>query len=58
MIKCMDCLSKQPDLSKYQYKINEKQDNVANMQSLLASKKYGGSVLVKRIEGKKNPLKS
>jgi hypothetical protein len=24
---------------------------------LLSSKKFGGSVLVKRIEGKKNPLK-
>jgi hypothetical protein len=27
------------------------------MQALLASKKFGGSVLVKRLEGKKNPLK-
>jgi hypothetical protein len=24
MIKCLDCLSKQPDLSKYQHKISDK----------------------------------
>ena len=58
MIKCLDCLTKQPDLSKYQHKINDNQDNVSNMQALLASKKFGGSVLVKRLEGKKNPLKN
>ena len=57
MIKCVDCLSKQPDLSKFTYKPNDTQDNNENVKRLLQSKVFGGSVLVKRINGVRNPLK-
>lgn len=57
MIKCVDYLSKQPDLAKFTYKISEEQDNNANIKQLLASKVFGGSVLVKRLNGRRNPLR-
>lgn len=57
-IKCVDFLSQQPALGKYQYKMSDKQDNLQNIKILLSSKIFGGSVLAKRMDGKKNSLKS
>ena len=53
-------LMKQPNLSKYQHRIdkdNRKQDNIDNVKRMLASPVYGGSVLSKRVDGKRNSLK-
>ena len=56
--KCIDFLCKQPELDKYQYKASSQYDNCENVKNLLYSKVFGGSCLVKRINGKKNSLKT
>ena len=51
---------KQPDLTKYSHridKVNRKQDNLDNVKKMLVSPIYGGSVLSKRVDGKRNSLK-
>lgn len=57
VIKCIDCLKQQPNLGKYQYQDASKPQNLKNIKKMLGSKIFGGSVLVKRLEGRKNSLK-
>ena len=57
VIKCIDCLKEQPNLDKYQYQDPKKPQNLKNVKKMLGSKVFGGSVLVKRLEGRKNGLK-
>ena len=57
VIKCIDTLKEQPNLDKYQYQQEGKPQNLKNLKTLLGSKVFGGSVLVKRLDGRKNCLK-
>lgn len=57
VIKCIDCLKEQPNLDKYQFQEEGKPQNLKNIKLLLGSKVYGGSVLVKRLDGRRNSLK-
>lgn len=57
VIKCLEYLKEQPNLEKYQFQEEGKPPNLKNIKRLLGSKVFGGSVLVKRLEGRKNSLK-
>ena len=56
--KIYELLIKQPELSKYDYKIDSKAKNpYDNIIKLLSSPIFGGSVLTKRVDGRRNSLK-